>query len=200
MVRSGEWGNAAALWRARAALAALGAAASIWGAAGVAHAERAWVKDEVQINLRTGAGTSYRILGMLRTGDAVEVLSHGDGWTQVKPDSEPEGWIPAGFLQSDPPARVGLSRAQSEARELRSRVEGLEKTSAKLRTENEEIAARDEEQREEITRLTRENLELRAGARWPEWITGAGIVAAGMALGAIIQRSSGRRRAPRIRL
>lgn len=185
------------LRRLAAALVSFGA---VGLCAGSGLAERAWVKDEVLINLRTGAGTDYRILGALRTGDAVEVLSRGDGWTRVKPDGEPEGWIPEGFLQSEPPARLALARTESEARDLRERVAALEETSAKLQGENQEIAARDEEQRAEITRLTRENLELRAGARWPEWITGAGIVAAGMALGAIIQRSSGRRRSPRIRL
>jgi hypothetical protein len=51
-----------------------------------------------------------------------------------------------------------------------------------------------------IKKLTVDNLELRAGARYPEWITGASILAAGMALGAMLHRSSGRRTPKRIRL
>ena len=63
-----------------------------------------------------------------------------------------------------------------------------------------ELASRDQEQRSQIDILTRENLELRAGARWPEWITGAGILGAGMLMGAILHSITGRRSRPRIRL
>ena len=63
-----------------------------------------------------------------------------------------------------------------------------------------ELSTRDESQRTEIQTLTRENMELKAGARWPEWITGACILAAGMLMGAILQSISARRSRPRIRL
>jgi hypothetical protein len=43
-------------------------------------------------------------------------------------------------------------------------------------------------------------MELRAGARWPEWITGACLLAVGMLMGAIVQSVNGRRARPRIRL
>ena len=69
-----------------------------------------------------------------------------------------------------------------------------------LRATKDELEADDEEQRLEIDRLTRENYKLRANARWPEWITGAGIVLVGMALGALLGRNAGRRRQPRVRL
>jgi SH3 domain protein len=185
--------------RGRRVLWGVALAGVVWGLAGPAHAESAWVKGEVRVNLRTGAGTEFRIVGSLGTGDEVEILSRGDGWTQVRGDQN-EGWIPAGFLQSEPPAGVVLAAREAETAKLRDRVESLSRSESALREQNQEIAGRDEEQREEITRLTRENLELRAGARWPEWITGAGIVTAGMALGAVLQRVSGRRRSPRIRL
>jgi hypothetical protein len=65
---------------------------------------------------------------------------------------------------------------------------------------NEKLTSQDEGQRSEIDRLTRENYELRAGARWPEWIAGACLLSAGMIVGAILHRNSGRRPGPRIRL
>ena len=48
--------------------------------------------------------------------------------------------------------------------------------------------------------ISRENFELRAGARWPEWITGAGILCAGMILGAILRAITARRARPRLRI
>ena len=80
-------------------------------------------------------------------------------------------------------------------------AEGIDGNTEDLEQQNREISARDEKQRASIDRLGKENFELRAGARWPEWITGAGLLAAGMMMGAILHRiNSSRQRGPRIRL
>jgi len=163
-----------------------------------ARAETGWVGDQVRLNLRTGAGNQFRILGSVVTGDSVEILTRGDGWTEVRAQGK-SGWVPDGFLQSEPPAMVKLARSETETAELRSRSGALGEETTKLRSENAELAARESEQRAELERLTRDNLELRAGARWPEWIAGACILAVGMALGALL-RGSAHRQTPRIRL
>ena len=164
------------------------------------QAERAWVKDEVRINVRTGPGTQYRILGVLKTGDSVQVLAREESWTQIQPSGKESGWIPTGYLAVHAPARIALAKREAEVAELREQLGKITESEATLRTKNDELSGADGEQREVITRLTRENLELKAGARWPEWITGACIIGTGMLLGAVLQRSMGRRRAPRIKL
>jgi SH3 domain protein len=163
-----------------------------------ASAETGWVDDQVRLNLRTGPGNQYRILGTVETGDSVEILSRGDGWIEVRADGK-TGWVPDGYLKNEPPAMVKLQRIESETAELRSRGGLLNEEATKLRGENAQLAARESEQRAELERLTRDNMELRAGARWPEWIAGACILAVGMALGALL-RGSARRQTPRIRL
>ncbi|MBW2576457.1 MAG: TIGR04211 family SH3 domain-containing protein [Deltaproteobacteria bacterium] len=155
---------------------------------------------EVSLTLRTGAGTQYRIIGALTTGDVATILTRGDGWTKVRTAEGKEGWVSAGFLQASPPARIQLERLERNTEELRRQVAELSEKTADLRTTNEKIETNDATQRQEIDQLTRENFELRAGARWPEWITGAGIVLVGMALGALLGRNAGRRRQPRVRL
>jgi len=165
-----------------------------------ALAETAWVKDELRLNVRTGPGVQYRIVGVLQTGDAVQVLSRGEGWTKARPENKESGWIPVGYLQPTPPARIALAEREVENAALEKRLAALTESESQLRTAHEEVSGRDAEQQAEIARLTRENLELRAGARWPEWITGAGIVLVGMILGAIVARGSGRRRQQRIKL
>ena len=170
-------------------------------AAGDVRAEVGWVKDELRLNLRSGPGTQYRIMGVVKTGDSAEILARGEGWTKVRLPGLDEGWIPAGYLQPEEPARVQLSQREGEVAELREQVDRATKDASELRTRNESISGRDEQQRSEIGQLTRENLELRAGARWPEWITGAGLLVAGMMMGAILHRiNSSRQRGPRIRL
>jgi SH3 domain protein len=165
------------------------------------QAQEAWVMDkEVSLTLRTGAGTQYRIIGSLTTGDVATILTRGDGWTKVRTAEGKEGWVSAGFLQSSPPAQIELERLKNGAEDLRKQVAELSEKTVDLRASNDEIESKDEAQRLEIDQLTRENYRLRARARWPEWITGAGIVLVGMALGALLGRNAGRRRQPRVRL
>ncbi len=154
---------------------------------------------EVSLTLRTGAGTQYRIIGNLTTGDVATILTRGEGWTKVRTTDGKEGWVSAGFLQTSPPARVKLERLGRETDELRRQVAELSEKTTDLRTAKDELESGYQEQRLEIEQLTRENYEWRAGARWPEWITGAGIVLVGMALGALLGRNASRRRQPRVR-
>jgi uncharacterized protein YgiM (DUF1202 family) len=163
-------------------------------------AQESWVMDrEVSLTLRTGAGTQYRIIGNLTTGDVATILTRGDGWTKIRTADGKEGWVSAGFLQVSPPARIQLERVEREAEDLRKQVAELSEKTTDLRATKDELESDDEGQRLEIDRLTRENFKLRAGARWPEWITGAGIVLIGMALGAVLGRNASRRRQPRVR-
>jgi uncharacterized protein YgiM (DUF1202 family) len=162
---------------------------------GAAHAETAWVGGEVRLNLRAGPGTKYRILRVAKTGDSVNVMERGDGWTKVSTPDGQEGWIPAGYLANQPPARVRLIRLESDLQELRHRLDAA----VQLREVNERLTARDDEQQEKIQELSGENLDLKAGERWPYLIAGASILAGGMLVGAILYASSTRRRQPRIR-
>jgi SH3 domain protein len=165
-----------------------------------ARAASAWVKGEVRLNVRTGPSNEYRILGELHTGDKVDVLENGEGWTRIR-SGDREGWVPEGYLQNEPPATALLADAQGKASELAVRVSALEAQTAKLGEENQSLTERDASQRGDLEKLTRENLELKAGAAWPERIVGAGILATGMLLGWLIHVFASRRqRPPRIRL
>ena len=178
------------------------AAAILVLAAVAATAETAWVKDELRLNLRTGPGVDYRIKGFIKTGDSVTVLSRREGWVQVRtPNTElGDGWIEDGFLSAEPPAAMRLDRMKTETAEARGQFGSLSERVKQLEAENGKLSEADTTQKEELETLTRDNLELRAGARWPEWITGACLLAVGMLMGAIVQSVNGRRARPRIRL
>jgi SH3 domain protein len=179
-----------------AALALLGAAAHLDLAP--AHAE--WVRGEVQLNVRTGPGPDRKIIASIATGDRVTVLEHGDGWTLVRIEDGQEGWIPAGFLNDQPPAAVRLERTETELKALRERLENTSKETNELRTNTGSLTAENRTLAAENERLDLENRDLKAGARWPEWITGASILVMGMLMGAIMQAWTNRRTHGRVRL
>jgi len=136
-----------------------------------------------------------------RTGDEVEVQRKGDGWTKIRLVAEDKvGWIPDGYLQPEAPPGVRLEIAVTRASELETELEELRTEAEKLRKDNGILSGQDGQQQAKIKELTLQNMKLRAGARYPEWITGAAIFAAGMILGAILHRNSTRHKPTRIRL
>jgi SH3 domain protein len=162
--------------------------------------EAAWVRGEIRLNVRSGPGTQYRILQGVSTGDGVTVTSRSEKWTQVRLENGKEGWIPAGYLNTEPPPTIKLQQLEDEATSLRAKLEKSTSEGARLRESNRGLSESDATQKEELERLTLENIKLRAGARYPEMIAGASIFCAGMILGAILHRNSNRRQSPRIRL
>ena len=169
-------------------------------AAIAASAETSWVKDELRLELRSGPGTEYRIKDYIKTGDSVTVLSRRADWVQVRAGDVGDGWVQQDFLSAEPPAALRLERMKTETAEARGQFGSLTERVKALETENGTLKEEDVEQKEELESLTRDNMELKAGARWPEWITGACLLAVGMLMGAIVQSMNGRRARPRIRL
>jgi len=165
-----------------------------------ALAEPAWVSGEVRLNLRSGAGNQFRILGVLKTGDALQVLERDEKWTKIRTAQGEEGWIPGGYLNPQPPPAIRLEELEVEVAGLRNVLESAESEASGLRQRSEELASNDSEQKAEIERLTKENYRLHAGERWAEWITGALVLSTGMALGALLSRISSRRGRQRLRL
>jgi len=173
--------------------------ATLFVAAPVA-AEEVWVKDEVRLNVRTGAGSQFRITGSLVTGDSVRILERGKGWTRVRMANGKDGWVPAGFLMEAPPAAIRMPRMEAETRELRGTVERLREEVSTLSGERGQLESSESSMRSRAQELEAENMKLKAGDRWPEWITGAGILVSGMLVGSIVQTWASRRPRTRIRL
>jgi SH3 domain protein len=163
-----------------------------------AHAE--WVRGEVRLNLRTGPGPDRKILASIATGDRVTVLEHTEGWTLVRIEDGREGWIPGGFLADEPPPTVRLERTETQLQELQDRLQRTATEAEELRSNNQNLSTTNQTLSTRNQTLDDENRSLKAGVRWPEWITGASILVMGMLLGAILQAWTNRRAYSRIRL
>jgi SH3 domain protein len=181
-----------------------------WIAPEYSQATDAWVSGKVTLNLRRGPGTQYKILGKISAEQHVSILESEEGWRKVQPDEGRPGWIPSGYLVDTPPASLQLAtltEALAATRETLAQAQtDAEQTTGKLRArasdldeKNRQLGNRDADQVAKIDRLETERDQLRADARWREWLTGAGILLFGMALGALL-RGNGRKRNSRVRL
>jgi len=88
--------------------------------AAAAQAETRYASDELEIALRSGTSTQHRILRMIPSGTALQVLQHDadSGYTRVRAPSGTEGWVLTRLLMSTPSARDRLAAAEKKLAEL----------------------------------------------------------------------------------
>ena len=166
--------------------------------AAAAGAEDLWAVG-APLDLRSGASTGYRVVANIAPGEKLELLQRGDGWVRVRTAAGKEGWVVDAHVDATAPPRERVGELEAEATRLRTELAGLTADHERLRANTGELEGRDAERSAELDRLLRENARLSAGERGADWLTGAGIVLAGMALGALLRSFAGPKRA-KIRL
>lgn len=171
----------------------------VLASAGSARAEDTWAMG-APLELRSGSTLGHRVLGIVAPGERLEVLQKGDGWMRVRTATGKEGWVVATHLNPTAPPLERVGQLEAETSRLRAELAGLEAERERLQATAGELEGRDAERTGELDRLLRENARLSAGERWTEWLTGAGILGTGMALGALLRGFVASRRASRIRL
>ena len=83
-------------------------------------AETLYVSDTLEITMRSGKGTNFGIIRMLRSGTSVTVLEvdKKTGYSQVRTKSGKVGWVLSRFLMKGKAARDRLAAAEKELAEL----------------------------------------------------------------------------------
>jgi SH3 domain protein len=162
-------------------------AVTVWVVAASSVAEEvAYIRDEVRVNLRAGPGLQYKILAMLESGDRVVSLATQPDWVQVRTQAGTVGWVPAGLVGAEPPARVRLPQIEAMLAQAQERLRELEGIAEAERSATQRL----EEQQARIEELTAHNDRLSSSAAWKTLLAGAGIGLAGMAIGAALSRGS----------
>jgi SH3 domain protein len=117
-------------------LFALAACAMISGA----MAETRYVSDVLQIQLRSGPGTQYRIIKSLQTGSALQLTDSAseNGYVQVSIDGT-TGWVASQYLMREPSARQQLSKLQRELEMLKANASPTQARLMELEQENQQL-------------------------------------------------------------
>ncbi len=89
-------------------------------------AQTAYVTDKLRLGLHRAQDTSDRAFRTLESGQAMEILERGPLYARVRLPDGTEGWVKAGFLVSDKPARLIVE-------ETRSRLDEAERQLAEIR-------------------------------------------------------------------
>ncbi len=78
-----------------------------------AHADSAWIIDQVEAGLHESQDIDSPIIKLLPTGSKLEVLARQDDLVQVRDADNDTGWIDAAYLMPEKPARQLLGETQA---------------------------------------------------------------------------------------
>lgn len=113
-----------------------------------------YISDELELPMRTGASTQFRILRMLSSGTPVTLVDTdpASGYSRVRTEDGTLGFVPTRYLSETPGARQQLDAAeaalaplQAENAQLSTRLEGLHTLEQQVRALQEENQRLDQE-------------------------------------------------------
>lgn len=105
-----------------------------------AGAQTAYIDDTLLVPLRSGPGTSFRIIHKgIKSGLKLEVLERNKdtGYSFVRTPSGLEGYLPSRYLSNEPIAKVKLAKANQQLAKLTDENKSLK---SKLNTAQSELS------------------------------------------------------------
>lgn len=129
----------------------------------------AYVTDTFEITLRSGPSTSHKVLAMLRSGQAVEVLQKKDGgWALVRvldgPAKDKEGWVISRYLMERVPWEKQAAQLRQENTAIKTSLTESDSQWLRYQTREKELTETLEKTSRELEALKKEHQALREGA------------------------------------
>jgi len=148
-------------------------AASLASLAGTAVAQEGtarWVSDSLTTYVRSGPTDGYRIVGTLKSGQKVELISTQGDYSQVRGEGGSTVWIPNADLQAKPGQAERLPQLEQQVAELsgqlktiddswKNRVQGMQETLDSRKKQIDELESR---RKDLDAQLTQAQSELRS--------------------------------------
>ena len=131
-----------------------------------AQAETRYVSDRLEIPMRSGKTMQHRILRMLPSGTAVEVLEvdKESGWSRVRTPSGAEGWVLSRYLMNIPAARDRLARAEKRLAQIEMKDRERQEAFAALKKEKAALEQALQQLKAENKQLSQQLSEIRRTA------------------------------------
>jgi len=133
-----------------------------------AAAETAYVTDTLQLGLHQASDTSDRAFRSLDSGQELEILSRTTYYANVQLPNGTQGWVKAGFLVNNKPAKLIVAETRAEADGLARELEDLRSAfaapAATIDALNQQVAdlqGRLDDREVKVTELGEENASLR---------------------------------------
>lgn len=86
-------------------------------------AETVYVSENFEITMRTGPGTDRKIISLVQSGKALEILEKGEEWSMVRTLNGKEGWVLNRYLTASQPCAMVLERVRQDYDVLAAKFE-----------------------------------------------------------------------------
>lgn len=129
-----------------------------------ALAERMYVTDVIKLTLRSGPSTEYKILAVVESGQALEIVESGEDWTLVRLENEKEGYVLTRYLIPEPPNSVRLEQLQAKHKALTQQAATLLEENTTMREENKQLKSTLDSTEKSFKTLDGDYKELKAGS------------------------------------
>jgi SH3 domain protein len=88
-------------------------------------AETVYVSEDFEITMRTGPGTDRKIISLVQSGKALEIVEKGEEWSMVRASNGKEGWVLNRYLTASQPCAMVLDRVRQDYDVLAAKYEDL---------------------------------------------------------------------------
>ncbi len=172
-----------------------------------------YVVDTVVIAVRAEPGSAGKVVGRLASGDSVELTGEREGvYAGIRTRNGSSGWVDGRYLTAQPVASMRLDELERELQSSQSARRSAEESLVRLSDDYGRLKAEIEEMRStgvqpqaleaeiaalkerlalaEATQveLKRKNKELAENVEWHWFLSGAGVLVAGIILGIAVPR------------
>ncbi|BBO89241.1 hypothetical protein DSCOOX_24210 [Desulfosarcina ovata subsp. ovata] len=80
----------------------------------VCLAQTVYVTEEFEITMRTGPATDRKIISLIQSGKALQMVEKGDEWSMVREPGGKEGWVLNRYLTASQPCAMVLERVRQD--------------------------------------------------------------------------------------
>lgn len=163
-------------------------------ATSVASAETVYIKEDWRIGFYTEPDSNSAGIGLLRMGQALEVVEIGPDYSKIRTENGSEGWVDNRYIVETPTVVQQLAERERQIERLEDQVETLASDSGEDQWQaalKEERLARETAQ-EKLEAVSRENQKLREqldpDARLEATITAITLCLVGLVVGFVVGR------------
>lgn len=180
-----------------------------------AFAQTQYVSENLSTYLRKGASDQFKIVGTIKSGEAVTVLEQKDKYTHIRDSRNREGWLLTSELSNTPSSKEQVPALQKKIDELtlklnqinndwQQRTNEMQRRTQQAEKQSSELLEQNSQLNRQVDILKNKNKDLEAMLdsekrgiiiRW--FIYGGSVLAAGLILGLIIPVLIPRRRRER---
>ena len=85
------------------------------------YAATRYVTPSAEVVVRTGQGNEFKIIGMVKDGDVVDLLQESDAYAMVRLSDGRGGWMLKRFLSAAPPLSTVVASLRAENEKMKQR-------------------------------------------------------------------------------